>query len=178
MNHQLYETWILDEHPVTDSEKFELETHLKECPSCSRLAESWGKVNRSLKSAPQATAPAYFMRNWKANLEIRKYELERRRKRNLGLILGIAGTILVFVLIAVAVPGISLISISVALLTSVVNLLGNLAELWALITRSIARVPSGTLIGISVVLGSWFVFASIAWGVSIYKLLTRREQVA
>ena len=84
----------------------------------------------------------------------------------------------VLVLIAVAVPGISLISISVALLTAVVNLLSNLAELWALITRSITRVPSGTLIGISVVLGSWFVFASIAWGVSIYKLLTRREQVA
>jgi hypothetical protein len=178
MNHQLYETWILDEHPVTDSEKMELETHLKDCASCTRLAESWGKVNKSLKSAPQAAAPAYFMRNWKANLEIRKYEIEKRRKRNLGLILGIAGAVLIFVLIAVAVPGISLISISVALLTSFVNLLTNLAEIWGLIARSIARIPTGTLIGISVVLCSWFVFASIAWGVSIYKLLTRREQLA
>ena len=178
MNHQPYETWILDDQPTAQKERNELEQHLKDCPDCIRLSESWKRVDKALSNPVVAPAPAYFLRDWKANLAIRKFELERRRKRNLMVLLGSVALVILFILAALLVPGVSIISISVALISSLVALLNTLENLITLIVRSIQQVPPRSLIITTVILSSWFLFATVAWGVSIWKLATQRRQVS
>ena len=40
MNHQPFETWLLDDKVLTLTEKRELDSHLRECTNCSALAET------------------------------------------------------------------------------------------------------------------------------------------
>lgn len=178
MNHQPYETWILDDYPVTEKQKSELDYHLKECPDCSELSESWVKTGRTLKSPVIVSAPVYFVRSWKANLALRKYELERKQKRNLTLLVGAGAVVVLFGLAALFLPGISIISISVGLISSLVHLLNTLENVISIIVRSVQQIPAPTLVIISLILSSWFLFASVAWGVSIWKLATQRKQIS
>jgi len=53
MNHRPFEDWLLDEQPLNNEEKRELQLHLQECDHCRALAE----VNLELRSVKMA-APA------------------------------------------------------------------------------------------------------------------------
>lgn len=59
MNHQPFETWLLDDKHLTAAEKRDLNSHLRECRNCSALAET-GLVLRSTRTA--APAPGFVLR--------------------------------------------------------------------------------------------------------------------
>lgn len=75
MNHQPFETWLLDDKHLTSAEKQELNSHLRVCKTCSALAET-GLVLRSAKVAAPSTG---FTLRFQEKLAIQKIA-ERRRK--------------------------------------------------------------------------------------------------
>ena len=53
MNHQPFETWLLDDKVLTPTEKRELDSHLRTCKNCTALAETGlALVNSSATAMP------------------------------------------------------------------------------------------------------------------------------
>ncbi len=56
MNHRPFEDWLLEDRPLGEQEQRELQMHLRECRSCSAIAES----NLALHSVRWIAPPADF----------------------------------------------------------------------------------------------------------------------
>lgn len=80
MNHQPFESWLLDDKHLTPVEKRDLETHLRTCKACSALAVT-GLALRSARSV--SPAPGFALR-FQQRLAAQK--LAERRRRLWGLI--------------------------------------------------------------------------------------------
>lgn len=80
MNHQPFETWLLDDKHLTTTEKHELASHLRVCKTCSALAET-GLV---LRSAQVVSPTAGFTVRFQEKLAMQK--IAERRQRLWGLI--------------------------------------------------------------------------------------------
>ena len=75
MNHQPFETWLLDDKVLTSTEKRELASHLRDCKTCSALAET-GLALRSARVV--SPAPGFAMR-FQHKLAAQKVAERRRR---------------------------------------------------------------------------------------------------
>ena len=75
MNHQPFETWLLDDKVLTPTEKRELASHLRDCKTCSALAET-GLALRSARVV--SPAPGFAMR-FQHKLAAQKVAERRRR---------------------------------------------------------------------------------------------------
>ena len=75
MDHRPFEDWLLDnnQHLTSDQER-QLNTHVRECSSCSALAE----VNLALKSVRVAAPASGFTDRFQLRLATRKQALHRR----------------------------------------------------------------------------------------------------
>jgi hypothetical protein len=79
MNHQPFETWLLEEKPLGTAEKRELNAHLRICRTCSALAET-GLALRSAKAiSPRSGFTARFQHRLAA------HKIAERRRRLWGL---------------------------------------------------------------------------------------------
>lgn len=87
MNCQPFETWLLDDKVLTPTEKRELDSHLRECKTCTALAET-GLVLRSARVA--APKPGFAMR-FQHKLAAQK--LAERRQKLWGLIVLVVSAI-------------------------------------------------------------------------------------
>ena len=74
MDHRPFENWLLDNKSLTANEQQQLNSHLRECPSCVALAE----VDLALKSVKIAAPAAGFTDRFQARLAARKQALRRR----------------------------------------------------------------------------------------------------
>ena len=74
MDHRPFENWLLENKPLSASEKRQLQSHLRECPSCVALAE----VDLALKSVRVAAPAAGFVDRFQGRLAARKQALRRR----------------------------------------------------------------------------------------------------
>lgn len=59
MNCQPYETWLLDDTPLTAEERRELNAHLRNCPRCAAIFET-GFALRAARAVPPA--PGFVLR--------------------------------------------------------------------------------------------------------------------
>ena len=75
MNHQPFETWLLDDKVLTPTEKHELTSHLRECKTCSALAETGFALRSARVVSP---APGFAMR-FQHKLAAQKVAERRRR---------------------------------------------------------------------------------------------------
>ncbi|HAX71645.1 MAG TPA: zf-HC2 domain-containing protein [Anaerolineales bacterium] len=87
MNHQPFESWLLDDKHLTPVEKRDLEAHLRTCKNCSALAVT-GLALRSARAA--APAPGFAMR-FQQRLAAQK--VAERRRRLWGLIVLTVSTV-------------------------------------------------------------------------------------
>jgi hypothetical protein len=74
MDHRPFEDWLLNAQNLSFDEQRQLNTHLKECSSCSALAE----VNLALKSVKMAAPAAGFGDRFQMRLEAQKKAIRRR----------------------------------------------------------------------------------------------------
>jgi len=82
MKHKQYESWILDEAPLTDKQQQELDAHLKICKSCRVLRRSWVSSKQLItQSATQFPAPG-FTNRWQMTV-LKKYRIEKVRRYRL-----------------------------------------------------------------------------------------------
>ena len=98
MNHLPFETWLLNEQPLSPDQQRDLNLHLRECEHCTALAE----VNLALRSVKMAAPVAGFTARFQKRLEAQR-ALERRNRLAgvsvltfgaLGLTLWLAGPLL------------------------------------------------------------------------------------
>jgi hypothetical protein len=74
MDHQPFETWILEDQSLTLEQKRKMDAHLRTCSSCLALTE----VNLALKSVKMTSPAAGFTDRFKLRLETKKQDLRQR----------------------------------------------------------------------------------------------------
>ncbi|HSJ89975.1 MAG TPA: hypothetical protein VK909_22380 [Anaerolineales bacterium] len=75
MNHQPFEDWLLNDKPITQEQKRELDMHMRTCAYCAALAET----GIALKSVKKAYPQSGFANRFQARLVERKMAEQRRR---------------------------------------------------------------------------------------------------
>lgn len=81
MNHQPFESWLLDDLPLAPEQKRELTSHLRTCSHCTALAET-GLALRT----PRMVSPAPgFAQRFQARLAAQR--IAERRKRFWGIVI-------------------------------------------------------------------------------------------
>lgn len=120
MDHRPFESWLLEDQPLSSKQARLLKSHLQNCMTCSALAE----VNMALRNTKAVAAPAGFTERFQARLAQRLKA--QRRARLLGiLVLTLSG---LGILVWLTWPWISTILISPAELLS--SWAVSLASLW------------------------------------------------
>jgi anti-sigma factor RsiW len=98
MNHQPFETWLIDPTDLDPDQSLQLHQHLENCPDCRRIQTAWVDVRQLLETAPVQPAPTGFGLRFQASLATRRQQAHRRQVRNFSLLLGtsllIAATLL------------------------------------------------------------------------------------
>jgi len=95
MNHQPFESWLLDDKHLSANEKRELDAHVRTCRYCSALAET----GLALRSTSVVSPAAGFTARFQSRLTAHK--IAERRRRLWGLILlAVTGAILLGILAA------------------------------------------------------------------------------
>ena len=174
MNHQPYESWILDGLSGTPAEKERLYKHLEVCPHCVNLQQSWQEAHHQLRSAPVRKAPKNFISMWQSNLVLFKEKQKRKQARTL-LASFIGGALVALIaLSAILLPKFSLISVIVIVTSSVVRFMESVKQIWTLILSLVKVAPTTTLLVIGAMLGGWILLAVVAWGVSVWKVSVKK----
>ncbi len=75
MNHQPFEDWLLNDKPITQEQKRELDIHVRTCTYCAALAET----GIALKSVKKASPKTGFTSRFEARLAERKLAEQRKR---------------------------------------------------------------------------------------------------
>ena len=75
MNHQPFEDWLLDDEPLTTQKQRELQVHLRNCTSCSAIADS----NLALHTQHMAIPQPGFTDRFRPRLTVWKKEQLRRQ---------------------------------------------------------------------------------------------------
>jgi len=93
MNHQPFETWLLEEKSLTPQERRALQSHLRECKYCSALVETAAAL-RSRKMAPPAPG---FATRFERRLDAQRFAY--RRRKFWGAIVFVAGSLALLALL-------------------------------------------------------------------------------
>lgn len=175
MNHQPFETWLLDDKHLTTIEKGELNAHLRICKTCSALAET-GLVLRSAKVVEPTTG---FALRFQEKLAIQKI-VERRKKLWGVIILVISGLSLLtwfaspYITTFLAAP-IEWVMAGVSYLLYIFTSLSALTEVFQVFTRVLPNFisPYVWMILLSAIAGF-----SLLWTVSIWRFAHKPQGVA
>ncbi len=174
MNHQPYESWILDNPPISTEEKRELEQHIKVCPECSRLQKGWGLVEQSLQSRQIQPAPQNFTHKWSASLERRKREQEKKQARTLVIALCSGAFAILIALAIFFLPDFSLISLIASFISTMATFFGGIEDFWSILINLAQAVSPATLIVTILIVSSWVILACFTLGLSIWKIAFKR----
>ncbi len=158
MNHQPFESWLLDDLPLAPEQRRELDSHLRACPRCTALAET-GLALR----APRMVAPAAgFTQRFQARLEARRVADRRRRFWGI-LVFSLAGmtvlTWLVFPLLGrLADSPAEWINLALAYLLFIVSSVQTFTEVGSVFLRVVPGFVPPLV---------WMALASVAAGISL-----------
>ena len=75
MNHQPFESWLLDDKSIDPKQKLELDAHLRTCNYCTALAET----GMALRSAKRVSPAAGFSARFQKRLALQRAAERRRR---------------------------------------------------------------------------------------------------
>lgn len=174
MNHQPFETWLLEETPLTPSQKRELQEHLQVCVSCAALAET----GALLRDRRMVAAPAGFAVRFQERLAARRARQRQRRLWGL-LLLAVSGVLLSMwllkpVLAWWGVAPATWINVALGYLFFLLTSLHALAEIVQIALRFL---PGFILPFFWMVLVSALAGFSLLWIVSIWRLSQRPRGV-
>ena len=95
MTHEIYETWLFSDAPLSPEDQVALQAHLQTCESCRHLAAAWPVVEADLRAAPLMEPRPGFSNRWLERLETERQRLQRRQAL-VALQFYIAGAFLLF----------------------------------------------------------------------------------
>lgn len=155
MNHQHFETWLLDEANLTEDERKLMNEHLAGCEECQMIQRNWAAVQGLIRSAPEAQPRAGFTTRWQANLEHRKEEQAHRRSRQL--IFAMIGSVALLLLIsgAIALNNTSPVEILVSIIRSITQCVIGLQQLQKALSIWLRIGLNATTISLGLALAVW-----------------------
>jgi len=174
MNHQPFETWLLDDKVLTAAEKSELTSHLRTCKTCSALAETGLALRSTRVVSPK---PGFTMR-FQEKLAIQK--VAERRRRLWGMIIlvlsgvGLAGWLLTPILISFASSPVEWLISAASMFLFVFSSLEAFGDLFSVMARILPDFlpPYMWMVIISGLAGM-----GLLWTVSIWRLARRPQGV-
>lgn len=175
MNHQPFETWLLDDKVLTSTEKRELNSHLRTCKTCSALAET----GLALRSARVVSPKAGFALRFQQKLAAQKLVEQRRRLWGLIVLIlgsmGVLGWFLAPILISIATSPvewlISAAGIFLVMFTS-------MQAFGDIVTVMLRMLPDFLPPYMWMVLLSGLAGMGLLWAVSIWRLARRPQGVS
>lgn len=172
MNHQPFETWLMQPEPLPPPDAQALQAHLRECPRCTNLHGALTEVDLLFRHAPVATPAAGFTQRWQMRLQHRQKVIERRQA---WLVLALsAGAALAFLLLLLMLVALTLQSPANWFLA----LVGQITQ-WVYFFATAQQAIK--LLGETLPTGIWFggglVLAMILmlWFVSLQKIVALRR---
>ncbi len=169
MNHQLYETWIIDPPALSDADRQALQDHLHTCKDCRSLHLKWASLSEDLRTPVVVAPKPGFSRRWKSSLAERRMREQRRQAWKF------------FMAFSAATAAVFLIMVSYLLLTStpaewiqaamraVTSTAGTYAAARELTTTWLSLTPMGLNVVIWVALGISFCILALIWAFAIWK---------
>lgn len=169
MNHQPYETWILDQPPLTDEDRLALNQHLETCQACRKLNLGFKTFNEEIAAPVMLVPRPGFSRRWKASLAERRAREQRRQAWRFFLIISAAALAIllgmVIYTLATSTPA-EVVQIAVRGLTGTVGFyttVRSLATTWLDIT------PIGLNIVVWIAFGITFCLLSLIWVFAVWR---------
>jgi hypothetical protein len=81
MNHQPFESWILEDQKLSSEETASLRAHLDTCPQCLKTNNAWLDVRYRIQHDPLVKPATGFTQRWQTGLEARRIKEEKRITR-------------------------------------------------------------------------------------------------
>lgn len=168
MNHQPFEDWLLNDMPMTQEQKRELDMHVRTCAYCGALVESGIALKSVKKSLPQSG----FAVRFETRLAARKL-VERRRKRWGSIVFAAGGLALLVWLISpylatfLAAPA-TWISALVEWVVFIITTIQALAQAGSVLLQV---APAFLSPFVWMILVSAFAGISLLWSISIWRFV-------
>jgi anti-sigma factor RsiW len=176
MNHQPFETWIVDQIVMSADQRSELEAHLLVCQQCIRLQHGWQSVNRQFGARQMVAPTPGFTQRFMVNLEQRRVEEQRTQARKFlfFLLLGIIGlsVLLAGGLVLTSSPADWL----AALLGSFTQAVVSLARVERWLNLVVQILPPAVSIGFWILFTSTLSLMGLVWMTSLWRLSTQGAQ--
>jgi len=170
MNHQPYETWILDDVELTGEQRHQMDTHLKECSDCRRLADGWHSAVKVIRTSPEGTLKAGFTRRFMDSLPERKVRHQRSLARRLFWGLSISAGVVFMTGMGFLLTLNSPITWIVNSDNAVLNFLSTFSVIQSTLQSwlNISPLPLTLLLVLAVL--SWFSLIGSAWVFTMWKI--------
>lgn len=170
MNHQPYESWILDETTLSLAEQRQMKDHLDSCAACRKLATGWIAARRSMRAAPPARPAPGFTGRFQARLAERRALQHQLQARRFVLITTTASMLALFALMAY-------LAFTTSFATLLVNALGLATRLviqWNNAQQVIMSLwhalPIYIPVAIWVILSTGLGLLGLIWAVSLWRI--------
>jgi cation transport ATPase len=170
MKHQPYESWILDEVPLNEQQKQELEAHLKTCSPCSSLQSSWQEARKQIQSTTVRQPSAGFAMRWQTGLEERRIAEEHRQRQNVWIWIACVSAAVVLALAVIFLPRISFVQILIDMVESLVGLTTAVTVFLRLVTSVFRSISPLTLVLAYLGLSTLLILTVFLWGISIWRM--------
>ena len=101
--HDPFESWILEDERLSETQESELKQHLNGCAHCRRLQLNWQQTRGQMRAAAMAAPLPGFSQRWQAGLAQRRMRQQTQVRRFFIYLIGInlfsfAGFVATFVL--------------------------------------------------------------------------------
>ena len=170
MEHQLFETWIIDEIELTADQSEALAAHLKECPTCRQLSQSWKKVAARLEAAPAAQPAPGFSQRFQASLAERRLHQQQLQIRRLLLFLVLGSILSFFTLVVLTLTSASPVDLIVSGLQNLTQLFVNFEILQHGVVSLFSSVPLIIPVALWIVVTSAFAILALIWAIALWRI--------
>jgi hypothetical protein len=166
MNHRPFEDWLLNEQPLNNEEKRDLQLHVQSCEHCAALAE----VNLELRSVKLAAPAPGFTARFQKRLARRRVIEARNRLVGVMILafggLGLTGWFAAPYLVSFLGSPAEWIAATLGFFLSLVSILEALSDIGSILARVVPGLipPFAWLVFVSAVSGF-----SLLWAVSIWR---------
>lgn len=177
MNHQPFETWIIEGSPLSTSQDKDLKDHLLTCQKCSLLSTSLTAVEKQIRTLTASSPKPGFTNRWKAlAVERQARALEQQSRRFLYGIVILTITLLVMVLLYAVLKG-SPMGWLVGFMQTGVEAVVNLRQIQHTINTWMQIVPLPIQIAIWVPIATAFCLLGLTWVITLWRIPTQGVQV-
>lgn len=167
MDHQPFETRILEPNHPSPLDAREFQQHLEQCASCRALQNNWLAAEQTLKRTPQLSPRPGFSTRWQASLAERRARQHVRQVRILLLTLSGGSLVSLLGLIAVFLTVAKPVDLLVAGTRVITTFNGLLVSIQSLFTGALA---SPLPMAIWIALGCGFCLLVTTWVITLWRI--------